>query len=396
MASARRWILRITLGTGVLLVAAVATIYLCLDPIMSWVTQRRLDKLEGMVGTFQKVHVTVWPPGYDIYRAKIIEKPLVKGKAPLAYAERVEMKWSWHELLKGRLVRRIKIWGGKFTIVTSPGVETPKEKLARQVKDKLPPPESLDKRLEAMQEFRLERLEFVDTQVVIIDRHDKGQPKFWVHDIQATVENFATRRFLTYGKPTIVAARMHVQRSGELEVFVTADPLDKGLSFGGQVELRHLDLTELYQLVIDKTKLKIPRGTFDMFASFQCKRGVLTGGIKPVLSNLDVKAAEPGLGPRLKAALADLAVRIFSDRVPGRNAVATIIPIHGDLRRPQLELWPTVLAVIRNAFVEGLSTSLTNTPPPEAAHKESIFTQARRALSRKKGPPVKAQPEKKQ
>ena len=74
------------------------------------------------------------------------------------------------------------------------------------------------------------------------------------------------------------------------------------------------------------------------------KRGVLTGGVKPILKNVKVKAADDKLGDKIKAALADVAVKILSDRVPGRNAVATIIPIHGDLKKPDVQLVPTILA----------------------------------------------------
>ena len=129
-----------------------------------------------------------------------------------------------------------------------------------------------------------------------------------------------------------------------------------------------------------------------MFASVTCKRGTLTGGVKPILKNVKVAAADNKLGDKIKAALADVAVKIFSDRVPGRNAVATIIPIHGDLKKPDVQLVPTVLAVLRNAFVEGLSSSLTNVPPPVGSG--GILHQARQALSKKSKHPVEAKPEK--
>ena len=76
--------------------------------------------------------------------------------------------------------------------------------------------------------------------------------------------------------------------------------------------------------------------------------------------------AKPGLGARIKAALSDAALKILSDRVPGRNAVATTIPMEGDLTRPDTKLWPTIAGVIRNAFVSGLADSVDNLPPKEA------------------------------
>ena len=101
------------------------------------------------------------------------------------------------------------------------------------------------------------------------------------------------------------------------------------------------------------------------------------------MKNVKVAAADNKLGDKIKAALADVGVKILSDRVPGRNAVAAIIPIHGDLKKPDVQLVPAVLAVVRNAFVEGLSSSLTNVPPPVGGG--GFFHQARQALARSRG-----------
>ena len=54
---------------------------------------------------------------------------------------------------------------------------------------------------------------------------------------------------------------------------------------------------------------------------------------------------------------------------------------------------PTVLGVIRNAFVVGLTEGFSNLPPREAEKKENPVKQAWDALTDDKGPP-EAQPDK--
>jgi hypothetical protein len=83
-----------------------------------------------------------------------------------------------------------------------------------------------------------------------------------------------------------------------------------------------------------------------------------------LLKNGHVEAVGEDLGNKLKASLADDGVELLSDRVPGRNAVSTIIPIHGKLMKPKIDVWTAVSGVMRNAFVEGLSESLQKLPPP--------------------------------
>jgi hypothetical protein len=93
----------------------------------------------------------------------------------------------------------------------------------------------------------------------------------------------------------------------------------------------------------------------------------------------------------MKAWLADEGLRLFSDRVPERNAVATVIPIKGRLDDPDVQLWPTVLGVVRNAFVEGISSGFTHLPPATADKPQGKIEQIGNALKKDEGPP-KAQP----
>ena len=377
MAFRKRWLfLWIPLGIVGLILLAL----LFINPIVAYGTQTGLDRLKGTSGSFHGLHVTIIHPGYNLYGLKVVEMPASEHKEPIFYADRIEMRWSWREIFKGHLVRRVKIWNPKVVIPMRPGENG---KPAQ-------PPLEIARTLESVPSAGLERLEIVGGQITLVDEHHAGQ-RVWLHDVNATLENLKTRKKTMEGLPVLVTVRGKLQKTGELTLFLTADPFDKGLTFAGSAELRHLALADLHQFTKIKG-LELPDGSIDMFASITCKRGTLTGGIKPILKNVKVTAADNKLGDKIKAVLADAAVKLFSDRVPGRNAVATIIPIHGDLKKPDVQLLPTVLAVLRNAFVEGLSSSLTNVPP--TVGKGGFFHQARKALSKKSEKPIEAEPNK--
>ncbi|HXU71781.1 MAG TPA: hypothetical protein VN947_20750 [Polyangia bacterium] len=362
------------------LVVLVVLVLIFLNPIVTYGTQKGLDRIAGASGTFKSLSVTIIHPGYDLYGLKVQQMPVEKHKEPLFYADRIEMRWSWRAIFHGHLMRRVKIWNARVMVPMRPGDESKPSQ----------PPLEIAKTLESVPSAGLERLEMVNSQIILVDEMHDGE-RIWVHDLSLTVENMASRKKLMKGLPLLVTLRGKLQNTGELTAFLTMDPFDKGLTFAGSVELRHLALADLHQFTSIKG-LKLPDGSIDVFASVTCKRGELTGGVKPILKNVKVAAADNKLGDKIKAALADVAVKILSDRVPGRNAVATIIPIHGDLKKPDVQLVPTVLAVLRNAFVEGLSASLTNVPPPVG--QGGFFHQARQALSKKSKHPVEAKPNK--
>ena len=83
---------------------------------------------------------------------------------------------------------------------------------------------------------------------------------------------------------------------------------------------------------------------------------------------------------------------MFSDRVEDRNAVATVIPIKGTLTGPDVQLWPAIFGVMRNAFVEGLTSGYAHLPPLTAPKKQGVVKQGIDSLTGSQ--PPRAQPTK--
>jgi hypothetical protein len=84
-------------------------------------------------------------------------------------------------------------------------------------------------------------------------------------------------------------------------------------------------------------------------------------------------------------------VKVFSDRVGERAAVATVIPIGGDINTPELQLWPAIAGVVRNAFVIGVSESFQRLPPVKSERPQGPIHQVLDALDKQSVP--KAQPQ---
>jgi hypothetical protein len=239
----------------------------------------------------------------------------------------------------------------------------------------------------------MDRLEVRKGELLFRDLAMPRHPEIWVHHLELAAENLATRRKLAGGEPATLAASAELGRSGRVTLFVSANLFASPLEFAGRLEERGWRVAELYDLIEPATKLQAPQGTLDVFAAWKSREGRISGGVKPVLKNVEVKPTDSGLGDKLKAWLVDKGLHLFSDRVPGRNAVATVIPIEGTLTGPDVQVWPTIFGVVRNAFVEGAAASFRNVPPDKAENKQGVVSQAKTAVDKKAGPP-KAQPSK--
>jgi hypothetical protein len=229
-------------------------------------------------------------------------------------------------------------------------------------------------------------------EIHFVDKTEADFPRIWLHDVEATLENLATRVALEKGAPTILAVSGIAQKSAVLSAYVTTDPLAKGLFFAGRFRVANLELTEFKNIVSSETGMRFDKGTLELFAEFDCRDGVLSGGVKPIIRNAHLVQGKPGLLNLLKTVVADAALNLFSDRIEGRNSVATVIPISGRITGPDLQVWPAVVGVIRNSFVQGVSESYAHLPPPQAKESQGALPQLVKGLSRGAGPP-KAQPQ---
>jgi uncharacterized protein YhdP len=378
----RRW-LRRSYVTLAVLAAVLVVIRLVLDPVATHFTRKALDEADGVRGRFLSVHVTVFPPGYEIRRIKIVQHPGGDWKEPLFYADRVAVRIDWRELLHLRLAAYARIDRPKIIVVK----RTEAEK--KQARAGIP---DVRDALEQVTPLRVDRIDVHGGEVVFRDLTAPRQPELWLHRLRLEVANIATRRDLARGRRVSVDGHAELGRSGEVTLETTADPFARRLAFDGKLAVRGWKVAELYDLIEPATDVQTPDGTLDVFVDFKAADGEIRGGVKPVLKDVKVRPTDDGIGNKLKAWLADEGLHLFSEKRPeGDRAVTTVVPIQGRLDDPDLQLWPAVVGVIRNAFVEGVSRGFADLPPPTASKKEGKLEQLKKGLKKKEGPP-RAQP----
>jgi Domain of Unknown Function (DUF748) len=375
---------RLAIVLGVV-VALCLIVRLILDPLATRETRKVLHGLDGFDGDVGGVHVTLFPPSYTITRLAVWPTPDGTRREPLFFVERLHATLSGADLFHLHLVGSLRLEDPKVSIINHRAAKP--EKTAKPAA----PAPDLSPQLTKAVPFRVARVEIVRGELLFRDDTEPLHPEVWVHHLELVAENFANRTKLEGGRPTRVTARGMIGKTGALELFVTADPLARPLAFAGRLSMKQFEVRELYAFVEPKAHVQTPKGTIDVFAEFVSRAGALTGGVKAVLKNVEVRPISDSLWDRLRAWLGDKAVELISDRVPGRNAIATTVPIKGALTHPDIQLWPAVLGVVRNAFVEGLASGFSNLPVPTAPEKEGKLAQAKDALTKSEGPP-QAQP----
>jgi hypothetical protein len=366
----------------IILVVFVAG-WFALDPIVEWQTQKRLEMVFAprYEPTFEDASLSLIPLRHVMKGLKVKRPSAGGNELPYIEARRVEAGIYGKELLHGHLVVSIEMDNPRLNLIAA------KQEKEQQLDPKIP--DIADKLAEAIP-LTVDRIQIRKAALLFTDKTNEDFPKVWIHEVDGTLENLSTRAALARGEPTSIAISGTLQESGQLSLFLTADPLAKGLFFAGRANVQNFDLKELSKTMASETGLTASQGTLDLFAEFDCRAGKLEGGVKPVLKNVEVEKAKPGIGNAIKAAIADVAINVFSDRVGDRDAVATVIPLRGDITKPGIQLWPAVVGVLRNAFVIGVSESYSRLPPPE--EKKGPIKQLIEGLDKDKSPPAKPEP----
>jgi len=325
---------------------------LALTALATWRTRQALATLPGFHSDFSDVSVSIFHLSYTIDGLELRRDPTSEASAsgPVFFrAKRIRVGLDWRQVVRNRaIVVAVKVQEPKLDVVVAGSRQGGTDLRVGEKMSRLP--------AMAIERFDLQRAE-----VAFIEATGDGRPAFWLHDLDAAIENLATRPALAHGEPAMLAASGSVQKTGQLSIFVTADPFSRRITLCARASIEHLDVREVASLVANETDYAPRKGTIDLFAEIQVLDGRISGGVKPVLKDVEVAPARPGLAPRLKAWLVDTGQRP-AGRAGGRRAAAGVVPLRGDISDPRADTWPATWRLLRNAFANGLTAMLQELP----------------------------------
>jgi hypothetical protein len=197
--------------------------------------------------------------------------------------------------------------------------------------------------------------------------HEPGWPTLWVHHLEATLENVASRPGLVRGPMTLIASAT-AQRIGRMWVALTADEFTTPLSFSGEAGLDGFDPSEMNALSGVKRGVKLSPGSYSMRMTFRCKQGRLSGMVEPHLTSSHVESKDEAVGSKLKALFGKISLTV-SQPAPGTDPSGKIA-VTDDLTDPTLQLGPVLEKVVENGFLLGLEEAVKRHyagPPEETA-----------------------------
>jgi hypothetical protein len=335
-------------GLALALIAGLIAFRLALPGLVRDYVNEKLDTIPEYDGHVGDVDIHLIRGAYSIDDVDIL-KTTGRVPAPFFAARRVDFSMEWRELFHGALVGEIWVDQGKVNFVKG---ETEEESQTR-----------IDGAwLEVVQDlfpFRINRFEIVDGEVWFRDFHSNPKVDVYLTNMFAVATNIHNTRDLKSELPADFRAVGNTLGEGKVTVHVKLDPLRDEPNFDLELALVNMDLVALNDLLEAYGKFNVKRGTFEVFAEIAGDDGGFDGYVKPFFKDLDVFELKDDSDNPLKLAWQAIvagAVKLFKNHP--EDQVATKIPVTGTFEKTDVDLWTTLVNVLRNAFVEAFRARL--------------------------------------
>ncbi|HVK57300.1 MAG TPA: DUF748 domain-containing protein [Candidatus Kapabacteria bacterium] len=329
-------------GVLILLITALVTLRLALPTIVQHYVNNKLDELPEYDGRIGDVDIHLIRGAYSIDDVDI-EKTTGSVPMPFFSARTVDLSMEWREIFQGALVGEIQVLGCSLNFVKGENEEDSQTSIDNSwlkiVQDLFP--------------FRINRFTIREGAIWFHDLGTEPKVDVYLTNLVAVCTNLYNTRDLATELPADFRARGTTLGGGLLELHVKLDPLADEPMFDLELGLTEVNLVALNEMLEAYGRFNVKRGTFEAFAEIAGSEGTFDGYVKPFFEDLNVFELEQDAKNPAKLiwqAIVAGAVKVFKNHP--QDQVATKVPVSGTFEKTDIEIWTTIVNVLRNAFFE--------------------------------------------
>lgn len=344
MKLARTTIYTIALIVILLIAARIALPYV----VLNYVNNYLQNDLEGYTGSIDDVHISLYRGAYGIDSLKIKK---MNGDVPVPFIaiDHIDFSVEWSALLEGAVVGEVKTINPKVNFVDGPTKaqqQTGEEADWRKTLDDLFP-------------LNINRWEVQNGEVHFRNFSTKPVVDLHLSQVNMVGHNFRNSYKTEEQLPASITGSAVVLDDGKLSLQTRLNPLQNPLAFNLALEAKAIDLSKLNEFLQAYGGIDVQKGRFEMYTEVKGSENRFQGYVKPLLT--DVKIMDPSdkkdnPGKIVWEGFVGFLNMVFKNW--NKDRLATKIPIEGDLSNPEVNVWQTIMGVLKNAFVEAIQPGL--------------------------------------
>jgi hypothetical protein len=336
------------LVTLAVLVAFVVVIRAALPYAIKDYVNRALHGLESYDGHVADIDLALWRGAYRIDGLEITKRG-ADTQTPFFSSDRIDFSVQWSSLVKGALVSE--------AVFTRPVLNLVQEK--SEQKSQTGEGEDWQAQLEKLFPFTFNTIAVRDGTVTFRAPGIRTQDALKAERIEGIVTNLTNvedanrETFATFELQGVVLGGAPAHVNGSL------DPWAQQPTFDVNLEVKQVALPKVNPWLRQFIKADAESGDFELFVEVAAAEGKFKGYAKPILRNVNITSAqeqEENLLRKLWEGVVDFAANILENKEEEQIAART--PFTGTIENPEASVWPTIVSVLRNAFVSAFARSL--------------------------------------
>ncbi len=308
-----------------------------------WYVNRTLNQSPLYQGKIGAIELSLWRGAYTIRDVRILK---TTGNIPVPFfaAKEVDLAVEWRAIMHRKIVGQVSVDRPEINFVADPedgNTETGSgAPWLAMIRDLFP--------------FDINSAR-VHNGSVHFRTYQKEKPvDVYLSKLEVDVDDLTNVNKSVTPLLTTVNITALAMDQAKLELHMKLNPFSYNPTFAMKMRLLNLDITTTNDLVEAYGGFRIKRGLFDLVMDVDCNEGQLNGYVKPLFRNMvifnliqDIQEDDP--------------IRAFWQAIVGgttalvtnfpRDQLGTLIPFTGNLSGPQIDVLPTLLNVLRNAFI---------------------------------------------
>jgi len=317
-----------------------------------------LADIPGYYGQVSDIDISLLRGAYVIDNL-YLDKIDAGSKVPFIRLEETDISIEWKSLFKGRVVSEIIMTRPQFIYV-----------FEDQQQDETEDPDLEDwtKALTDLVPIAINNLKIIDGKAAFVQLTadpnidlNLSQINLNATNLRNVVRNNSELPSELNGTAVSIG-QGRVTLNGKMDLVKQIPDMD--MSFA----LEDADVKSLNDFTSYYAGVDFAEGHFSMFSEIAIADGFLTGYVKPLLKDSKlISATQDGFLNTLWEGFVGFFKFVLKNK--GNNTLATKIPLSGDLNAVETKVWPSVLNIFKNGWIEAFKGVIDNDVTYEDAEK---------------------------
>lgn len=336
------------------IVVALAIFRLYLPSIVTNYVNKTLSEVPDYTGSISGVNICLLKGAYRIKDMKITKRG-VKSSAPLFEVPTIDLSIQWSGLKEGRIVGEIELNKPKVNIILIDAESNNSNSQTGVEVDWTEP-------IKELMPLEINRFTVLDGKLSYLDPVQDPSIDIFVNDLNITATNLSNITDSNEPLPSKIVATGSSIGGGKMYMTTRINLLKTIPDLDYEFKFEKISLPALNDFSDAYAALDFEGGTLDLYSEMAIKNGAIEGYFKPVINDIDLINFKEDIRNPLKLiweGFASLMLEVFENQ--GRDQFATRVPYTGRIDNPETQIWPTLVNILRNAFVEAFKKQVDDT-----------------------------------